>query len=222
MEKIKISYNNSVYHFLSDYPDDHIFKMIKNKNIFYEIKLLEYIKSLKIKGTYVDVGANIGNHSIYFSSECKADLVISIEISDIIFKILEGNVKENNLDNIKIFNVGAGSKESLVTLSDLNTKNIGMTKIIDDNGDVKILPLDILLTDIENIGLIKIDVEGYELEVIKGSLNIINKFSPIIVAEMIDENVFKEFNEYMISLGYFTDKISYSATPTYIWKKNIK
>jgi len=47
--------------------DDWIFKSIKNTNNFYEIDLLKYIHySLSnISGSMIDVGANIGNHSVF-------------------------------------------------------------------------------------------------------------------------------------------------------------
>ena len=52
-------------------------------------------------GIAIDVGANIGNHSIFFSKFFKK--VYSFEPQESVFKLLENNVNMNNLENIKIF-----------------------------------------------------------------------------------------------------------------------
>ena len=46
------------------------------KKEFYELKLLEKIRYLNIKGVYIDVGAHHGNHSIYFDKFCKSEKVV--------------------------------------------------------------------------------------------------------------------------------------------------
>ena len=50
------------------------------KDTFYELKLLDKIKSLNLNGTYVDAGAHFGNHSIYFSKFCDSKKVVSIQM----------------------------------------------------------------------------------------------------------------------------------------------
>ena len=68
--------------------------------MFYENKLLEKIKSLKLRGTYIDIGAHHGNHSIYFNKFCDSDKVISIEGNPFNFKYLKSNCEVNNCDNV--------------------------------------------------------------------------------------------------------------------------
>ncbi len=134
-----------------------------------------------------------------------------------IFNVLNKNIENLKLDNVKPINIGVGEKLKYVKTSDIDKTNVGMTKIISDDGNVLINTLDEILFDVKNISLIKIDVEGYEKNVLLGAKNIILKHSPVIIAELRDGEEFNEFEKIANELGYFTDKINYASTPTYFW-----
>lgn len=220
MVNTKITYKNVNYSINGLFDTDHIFKHLKYTNSFYELKLLEKIKSLNIGGTYVDVGANIGNHTLFFSENCNSKKVVSIELDKNIFECLSKNVKENSLSKeVLLINSGVGEKIKNVTTSNIDKQNVGMTKILNDGGETQISTLDNLLSDIHEINLIKLDVEGYELNAIKGATEILEKHSPILVTELTDTNQFIEFEKYISKFGYKTDKVSYATTPTYFWYK---
>jgi protein O-GlcNAc transferase len=223
MVKTTIKYNNTNIIFEGLFDSDHIYRHLNITNNFYELKLLEKIKSLNLKGTYVDVGANIGNHTLFFSKFCPSDKVVSIELSQNIFNTLKRNVTENNnLQNVEVINVGVGEKYKTVTISDMDVTNVGMTKITGDGGDIIVDTLDNLLQNESNISIIKLDVEGYEKNALIGAKEIIKKHSPIIIAELKDDKEFNEFKEIADEIGYETDKVNYASTPTYIWVKKKK
>jgi protein O-GlcNAc transferase len=223
MVKTTFYYDNTEIIFEGLFESDHIYKQLSIKNNFYELKLLNKIKSLNLTGTYVDVGANIGNHTVFFSKFCPSDKVISIELSQNIFKTLKRNVTDNNnLLNVSLINVGVGEKYKTVTISDMDVTNVGLTKITSDGGDVIVDTLDNILQNETNISVIKIDVEGYEKNVLIGAKEIIKKHSPIIIAELKDDKEFNEFKEIADEIGYETDKVNYASTPTYIWVKKKK
>jgi FkbM family methyltransferase len=219
----EINYNNNKLLLTSLSETDHIFKHLKITGNFYELKLLEKVKSLNLKGTYVDVGSNIGNHTIFFSKFCNSDKVVSIEMNYMIFNVLEENIKNLNTDNVITINAAVGERPKKVVVSDIDMTNIGMTKIVGDGGDVVVNSLDILLNDFEDINLIKIDVEGYESNVLEGAKKIILKYNPIIIAELRNDEEFNNFERIANELGYSTDKVNYASTPTYFWyKKEVK
>ena len=205
----------------------HQFKSLNNTDVlvermgiyknFYEINLLNKIKSLNLSGTYIDGGANIGNHSVFFDRHCNSEKVISFEIHPDIYNILVDNLKNNDCKKTTPINVGLGEQERLVKLSELCDTNIGMTHIVEGDGDILIKSLDELLDGVENITLIKLDVEGYELNTLMGMKNIIKKFKPLIIAEMANGELFNKFNDEITKHGYKTDRINYGNTPTYIW-----
>lgn len=217
-EKVFIRYNKTST-LRGLFETDHIFKQIKSSNNFYELKLLEKIKSLNLSGTFVDAGANIGNHTLFFSTECNADKIISIEMDKKIFEVLSTNVNENNLQNVTLINVGVGEQEKFVSISDVNETNVGMTKVLDDGGDTKIVTLDSILENENNISLIKLDVEGYEKNALLGLTKTLSLQSPILVTELENQELFNEFEKIISPLGYKTDKVNYARTPTYIWVK---
>ena len=151
--------------------------------LFYATKVFKNRKKLDGK-TILDIGANIGNHSIYFAKECNAAKVISFEPISKTFEILKRNIELNNLQNIIIpYNWGIGDTYSHALASEYNLSNIGGTSLHNAyNGEIETYSIDELNID-ENIALIKIDVEGFEEKVIRGALKTIEKNMPMIMVE---------------------------------------
>jgi FkbM family methyltransferase len=171
---------------------DRIRNSIIDGEIFDE-KIFETIKNLiKPNSIVIDVGANFGQMSILWS-KCKPDVeVYSFEASGYVFQILEKNIKINK-SNVKPFNylVGNESNENLFikkpNLSDFTTYGSNQLKKVDNEsiGDiekVKAIKIDDLKFD-KSISVMKIDVQGYDLEVLKGAKNTINKHKMPIVFE---------------------------------------
>ena len=207
------SHNDKLHTIFTEY-DDHIFKVIVKHKTFYEIKLLNKIRSFKLTGTVIDVGANIGNHTIHFSTQCKFSNVHSFEMNSILFDILQKNIDLNKCHNVTCHNLAVADENGLVGSSELNLCNTGSTHIVPD-GNIKQIKLD----DIDyqdRVSLIKIDVEGHELKVLNGAKNLILSNKPILVVEC--EDSFKEVNSLLSELGYITDHVNYASTPTYIWR----
>ena len=143
------------------------------------------------KSICIDIGANIGNHSLYFSEYYKQ--VYSFEPSERIFNILFANSKL--VSNIECFKLGC-SKEDKTVLLTLGGENLGGSFISseEEQGEtetIEVKPLDRILQDVSNVGLIKIDVEGHEHEVLQGAEKTIRHNMPIILFEQTE----KEFSD---------------------------
>ena len=125
---------------------------------------------LRRADTFVDIGANIGSYTILASSQVKANS-ISIEPLQETFKKLIDNILINKVEqNVKAFNIGLGSEIGKIHFTQsLDTINHVATKEEIDTIEVKIDTLDNLLMNEQCPSLIKIDVEGYENEVINGA-----------------------------------------------------
>ncbi|MDA7710662.1 FkbM family methyltransferase [Flavobacteriaceae bacterium] len=125
---------------------------------------------LRRADTFVDIGANVGSYTILASSQVKANS-ISIEPIQDTYKTLMDNVLINKVEqNVKAFNIGLGSEISKIHFTkSLDTINHVATKEEIDTIEVKIDTLDNLLMNEQCPSLIKIDVEGYENEVINGA-----------------------------------------------------
>jgi len=207
--------------------NDHIFKSINNNKIFYENDLLFHLFTkvcFKENSIAIDVGANIGNHSIFFSKYL-CSTVLAFEPSAINYDILDRNLKFNlDKNKFKTYRMALGNITGNVELTYPNNDNLGMARVsynIKNTNEVvervRINTLDKILTKdkiYNNVNLIKIDVEGLELDVLEGAENIISRNLPHIIVEAHNEDKLLRIKQYL-------DKFNYSIlgkfckTPTY-------
>jgi FkbM family methyltransferase len=143
-------------------------------------------------GTALDIGANIGNHSIYFSRYFKA--IHCFEPHPRIFELLKFNSRI--VDNIVPHNFGLGDANGSLDLNE-NWENMGSSSIKNKPGieagkvSIEIKSLDDLALDTGTISLMKIDVEGFESNVIRGAWRTIQHHQPLILMEQLASE-FKE------------------------------
>ena len=203
------------------HAEDSIFNRIAEDQTFYEHPLLEKARSLDLEGVYIDIGANIGNHSVYFSRFCNATKVYSFEIDEAIFGILKNNMEHNcEPGRYHLADIGILDKKGFVDLSDTNHLNAGMTKIVNVEGSHReVDTLDNVMEGVDNIALIKMDVEGFEVDIVRGAEHILETQSPVIFAELATKAELKAFKQAVAKFGYDTDMVNYAATPTYLFQK---
>src|SRR6185369_12442055 len=158
---------------LHGFDGDHVTRTIqKNKN-FYEAEMLGHITTLEPTNSIVDVGANIGNHSVYFGLFTDAQEVIAIEPYPPAAKLLTINLAANKLGSKVVqYNCAVGAKTGVVGLQPGKRSNMGNTKVVSGH-DIELKRLDDIARNRE-VSIIKIDVEGYELEVVRGAIEIIS------------------------------------------------
>lgn len=153
----------------------------------YEPALKNVAKKIIRKGDYVlDIGANIGFHTLYFA-ELVGDTghITSFEPVPYNFKTLINNVRLNSLKNISAKNIALGIKNEQITIvADEKSANPGTFNLFDQSGSTLITCCigDEVIGD-QRVDFIKIDVEGYESFVIEGILDTIKKNRPIIIFE---------------------------------------
>ncbi len=183
-------------HVLFDLPDvgDLISRDLIVQKRFFELHYLNAVKKLIINPTcIIDVGANIGNHSIFFKKCWPRAAVYSFEPQVYIFDQLERNLEINGLPLDGCFNVAVGNKKGRgkVVFDGRIQKNMGATRIdYDDSGSFYVISLDEFIKNHphEKIDLIKIDVEGFELKVLDGMRQLIEIYKPLIWIEVLDNN----------------------------------
>ena len=164
---------------------------------FTEPPLLYLFSLIQPDFTVIDIGANIGFTALNFARRCKYGFVYAYEPHDVSYSKLCRNASLNHFSNLTVFQKGLGEKEATQQLVTLNKHHSGMNRIQSavsggvESESVKVVRLDteVIALNIKKVSLIKIDVEGYELNVIRGALNTIRKFKPILFVELNEENL---------------------------------
>tara|TARA_B100000989_G_scaffold126524_1_gene93853 strand:- start:321 stop:1208 length:888 start_codon:yes stop_codon:yes gene_type:complete len=193
------------YDGISNYTN--IFGFYENETI---ITLKEIFKKNKINNFFIDVGANYGTYSIYFSKNFRK--VYSIEAAPRIFRLLRFNCE--NFKNIKTFNFAVSDNQKSKFFY-IDNKNFGANSLIKKRFNkrikVKCDTLDRLIKkkSIKN-SFIKIDTEGSEINVLKGMKKIFKSKNLIIGIEQLSE----EF--------YVKEKIITSNCVEFLKKNNFK
>lgn len=132
---------------------------------------------LKDGGTFVDVGANIGYHTLLAASKVRDNgCVVAVESSPKVFALLEESIASNNLQAVvRTVNKAASREEGVLPLFEGPNQNIGLsttvgTRGLPSEGEIPAAPLGMLLQEDETstARLVKIDVEGAEGEVLAG------------------------------------------------------
>ena len=148
--------------------------------------LKEFIKNGDV---VLDIGAFIGDHTIYYSKLVGDNgSVIAFEPNRDSFFCLEHNLKAYK--NVELINSAIGKEYGFVRTVDV-LGNIGMNFLIPDNlGGIVIYSLNQM--EIDRIDFIKIDVEGFELDVLIGGKETINKFKPTMLIEINDATLIRQ------------------------------
>jgi FkbM family methyltransferase len=166
--------------------------------------------------TLVDVGANQGEVSLYAARRLSQGRVIAFEPVDENYRRLANNVRLNGLTNVVTCNYCLGDRNGEVQLFAAEKQsskhrhgwNEGLASMFavdaqtDSFSTAKICRLDDVLPklNVDRLDVLKVDVEGAELHVLRGARESITRYRPNIIVEMNAET-FK-------SAGYSVDELS--------------
>ena len=190
------------------FGDDHELKTIKKFSKLNKIYLL-------------DCGANYGFYSFYTGSLSAENQIIAFEASINTSKEFKANLALNDFKNIKIENLAVAGKENEILNFNESIKD--WESSLTDNNFTKSKSLQIKTTKIdyflknENLDgyhlFIKLDIEGNEFDAIKGSLDTIQKYSPLIIIEFSKYNLDNN-RDNLNFLEFFLEKFDYSIYTT--------
>lgn len=163
------------------------------KGGIYERYIFDYIRNnIDVNGkNIIDVGANFGFHTLEFADLVGNGKVYSFEPQKLVYYQLCGNVIVNGYGNVTAYNVAIGDEFSTLKMENLDyysndTINIGnahLNRFTDlAYNDVDVKPLDSY--NFENVAVLKIDVQGFEPNVLDGAIETIRKNKPIIFIEV--------------------------------------
>ncbi len=158
---------------------------------FYEAKELNGLKEVFPKGgTFVDIGANVGNHGLFAALFLGAARVIPFEPNPLAYRLLVQNVLVNLLDDIfDLSRLGFGLSDTGEGgfAMEKRARNLGGAKMLSGKGKLQVFRGDTLL-ETETPAMIKIDVEGMEMGVLGGLSKVISTHKPVLLVEVDNEN----------------------------------
>ncbi len=158
-------------------------------------------KILRKDMVFLDIGANQGEFTVFAAKRLPQGKVLAFEPASDNFQKLTGNVQSNGFTNVELVNLGLGTEDKQVEIygdasrfSD-GSYNKGLytqfqtaerSHKIDT---IHVVPLDAYLSShpLPRLDVVKIDVEGSELNVIRGGLNTLGRYKPVIFLEVSSE-----------------------------------
>jgi FkbM family methyltransferase len=177
----------------------------------------DYLKSDMV---FADIGANIGEITLAAAKRLPRGKVLAFEPSPVLFAQLQRNVALNRFGDVTLFNFGLFDRSESVPLylridTPYGTDNDGISSLFSygttrQEFTVPLRRFDDVADEcgLTRLDLMKIDVEGAELMVLRGAERSLRQYRPVIVAE-IDEPYFqiarystKELLAYLHSLDY--------------------
>jgi FkbM family methyltransferase len=172
-----------------------------------------FLKTLEpfLKGTVVDIGANIGTHSIFYSRF--ASQLFCFEPNPLAFQCLKHNLRNTNAN---LFQVALSDHHHRIDLIS-QEQNYGANYTV-EGSTINAIPLDSLIDLFSSCDFIKIDAEGDELVILQGATELIQKFKPVICIEINEHTLIRKGisgNDvllYIQSLGYELPKTRHAGT----------
>ena len=199
-------------------PNDHIQRIILQNSAFYERAMLEDVgSSLPEDALAVDVGAYIGNHTLFFSSVLGVR-TIAFEPNPLAFAALQANVELNGINGLVELHplaLGAGSTRGEIDGAD--AANLGDARFQPTgHGDIQMARLDDIVGE-QRLHLIKIDVSGAEADVLRGAQETIARSRPKLLVSARTREVLADVEAVLRPLGYRKIQF-YNDTPTYLFE----
>jgi FkbM family methyltransferase len=157
----------------------------------------------------IDVGANIGTHSLFFSTI--ADRVLAFEPNPPVALVCQANALAARIDRIEVFNIALSDRCGTASLFARQDGNFGWASleicgpdrppvsVKVEQGDDFILPR---IAANERVVLLKVDVEGHEPSVFRGISKLLEQHRPIVVFESLSSAHLRSCRQILETVGY--------------------
>lgn len=220
LTEVEVRSGNETWKFHAD-PESWVgSRIIEGKGRPYEWQMLEYVrKTAAVSGMVaVDVGAHIGNHSLFFSEACAMHVAA---FEPIFYEELRANVLLNDA-SVETHRVALGADAGHARDSGERVmvneprEGVGEGRLIPGVGPIQVCPLDEF--ELQNVRLIKIDVEGMEPEVLLGAEATILRCRPFIYAEAETPAAHNRLEEVLRPWGYKMCSRFKRGTPREEWR----
>ena len=182
-------------------------KGLENTLLRNSIKLLKEFKPREGDDYYIaDVGANFGYLSLVWSqSVAKNGTITAFEPHPKIANSLQKSIAKNGSSSIiDLHNVAVGKEKGSVEISLLSTTSNTDKEVIGENQSasvarIEMVTLDDFFSTADRLDMIKIDVDGIELQILEGAANVLKHLRPIVIVEA---NGNFKILEFLVDMNY--------------------
>lgn len=197
---------------------EHIAREVAGGNP-YEWDLVRVMATFVRPGdVMLDIGAHVGNHSVYVGLAHPAVKIHAFEANPETFGVLRRNIEANGLDaRVTCHQAAVGHTTGTVNLVALDGDDTGSTAVrMDEAGVVRVAPLSDLYDG--PFCFVKIDVEGFELEVLNGMRGLLERERPVLAMELHqDARTRSETLRLLRSVGYRRLPVNMAYSPTFLF-----
>jgi len=244
LDMVPVSHGSWRGRFLVRDRADHIQRGVAATGRFYEAEMLEDLRGRLAPGAvFVDVGANVGNHALFAAAVCGAR-VIAFEPSPALADHCAANLALNGVaGRATLERKGVGARRGRARVVPGPAGNSGMTRLAlsrpEDSADatssavmaghddaeaesVEIVSLDDALDALGYLPTaIKVDVEGMELDVLRGAERTLRLCRPALYVEAAEAASFEAVRAVLRPFGY-EPAARFNATPTYLFLARVR
>lgn len=189
--------------------------------------------------TIIDIGANTGVYALLAKNNNPTSVVVAIEPIDVNHDVLTRNIRENGFD-IVTEKVALSDTEGMATMFMLKDRLNYMTSVNENRyaghpeiqGEAEVVEIKVPLKPftyvcdqhkLTQIDLVKIDVEGHEITVLRGMMTAIQESKPVILIEVIGDEHARQLDAMFRKLDYrfvSIDEIGVSKVVDHLWDNN--
>ena len=196
-------------------PGDSIQKTHRQKG-FYEPEELEIIRgAFPAGGTFLDIGANVGNHSLFVALFLSPEQIIAVEPNRLAYEVLFANLTLNSVEHLfdlDWIGLGISDQPGSGFGVDFKMRNVGGGKLVEGEGEIDLVTGDEVVGD-RRVDFIKIDVEGMEIQALNSLEKTVVRNAPRIFVEVDNQNRDAFFdwcksNEYRAVANYRRYKVN--------------
>jgi FkbM family methyltransferase len=171
------------------------------KNIPVEEHLVHYFnKLIKPTDVIVEGGVYIGLHTVRFSELANEGYVYSFEASKRNYDLAARTFADNNIQNVKLFNQALFSENTDIYLAESWTPDQDCITSTPTNVKIEAVTIDSL--NLPKVDFIKLDIEGGEANALRGAIDTITKFQPIITFEYLKHLNHESPIPFLVENGY--------------------
>jgi FkbM family methyltransferase len=202
-------------------PYDLVSRTILETGVWEPQSLQSVADHLSQNATFIDVGAHIGYYSLRAANWIGQNgHVIAVEPNPQTLPKLRGNIAANDARAVTVWPVACSDRESTLELYAAPERNTGESSLSKENASqegsavtaysVRARPLDAIVKEskVDRVDVIKIDVEGAELQVLKGAAQTLTDYRPVLVIELEPAQLksmgasVEEVTQFLASHGY--------------------